>query len=185
VTEPSISSAQPLWRLVKDGHLAEARVRLIEGVGVELRCEWNGDVRVSQVFKTWDELEAAATDKRSDLEARSWQSEADQGSSRRTGYSNPQESPTEANMKVSLCSVMLILVVVTTVGCQSRPDGLTPAQKQAVAASAKSVVDTVFQKVNQLDFAGALAVYSNDPDARYIENGVLVPSLDALKQEYA
>jgi len=88
-------------------------------------------------------------------------------------------------MKVSLCSVMLILVVVTTVGCQSRSDGLTPAQKEAVAASAKSVVDTVFQKSNQLDFAGALAVYSNDPDARYIENGVLVPSLEALRQEYA
>ena len=30
--EPPVTSAQPLWRLVKDGHVAEARVRRIEGV---------------------------------------------------------------------------------------------------------------------------------------------------------
>jgi len=37
---------------VKDGHVAEARLRPIEGVGVELRYEWNGDLRVSRVFKS-------------------------------------------------------------------------------------------------------------------------------------
>ncbi len=30
---------------------------------------------VSQVFKTWDELETAAADKRRELEARGWHSE--------------------------------------------------------------------------------------------------------------
>jgi len=70
--EPPITSSQPLWRLVKDGHVAEALVRPIEGVGVELRYEWNGEPRVSQMFKTWEELEAAAEDKRRELEARGW-----------------------------------------------------------------------------------------------------------------
>jgi hypothetical protein len=42
----------------------------IDGVGVELRFEWNGELRVSQVFKTCDELEVAAAEKRQELEAR-------------------------------------------------------------------------------------------------------------------
>jgi hypothetical protein len=46
--EPPVTSVQPLWRLVKDGHVAEARVRPIEGIGVELRYEWNGELRVSR-----------------------------------------------------------------------------------------------------------------------------------------
>jgi len=32
-----ITSVQPFWRLVKDGHVVEARVRPIDGIGVELR----------------------------------------------------------------------------------------------------------------------------------------------------
>jgi hypothetical protein len=66
---------QPLWRLVKGGHVAEALVRPIDGIGVELRYEWNGDLRVSQMFKSWEELEAAASEKRRELEARGWHSE--------------------------------------------------------------------------------------------------------------
>jgi len=69
-----VASAQPLWRLVKAGHVAEARNRPIDGIGVELRYEWNGELRVSQMFKTWEELEAAAEDKRLELEARGWES---------------------------------------------------------------------------------------------------------------
>ena len=70
--EPPVASAQPLWRLVKSGHVAEARVRPIEGVGVELRYQWDDELRVSQMFKSWDELEAAAAEKRQELEARGW-----------------------------------------------------------------------------------------------------------------
>jgi len=62
-----------LWRLVKDDHVAEARVRPIDGIGIELRYEWNGELRVSQMFRSWQELEAVATDKRRELEARGWQ----------------------------------------------------------------------------------------------------------------
>ena len=73
--EPPVTSEQPLWRLSKGDHTAEARVRPIEGFGIELRYMWNGDLRMSQVFKTWPELEAAASEKRRDLEARGWQSQ--------------------------------------------------------------------------------------------------------------
>ena len=48
--EPPVTSAKPLWRLVNAGHVAEARVRPIDGVGLELRYEWNGELRVSQMF---------------------------------------------------------------------------------------------------------------------------------------
>ena len=36
------------------------RVRAIDGIGSELRYEWNGELRASQVFKTWEELEAGS-----------------------------------------------------------------------------------------------------------------------------
>src|SRR6187399_1283354 len=70
--EPPVTSAQPLWRLVKDGHVAEARVRPIEGIGVELRYHWDDELRVSQVFTAWEALEAAAAEKRRELESRGW-----------------------------------------------------------------------------------------------------------------
>jgi hypothetical protein len=57
---------------VKDCHVAEAKVRPIEGIGVELRYEWNGELRVSQMFRSWEELESAAEDKRRELEVRGW-----------------------------------------------------------------------------------------------------------------
>lgn len=44
--EPPLTSVQPLWRLVKDGHIAEAGVRPIDGIGVELRYEWDADLAV-------------------------------------------------------------------------------------------------------------------------------------------
>ena len=72
--EPPVTAAQPLWRLVQDSHTAEARVRPIEGIGVELRYDWNGELRVSQMFKSWEALEAAANEKRRELEARGWHS---------------------------------------------------------------------------------------------------------------
>lgn len=45
-------------------------MRPIDGVGVELRYQWDGELRVSQMFKAWAELEATATEKRQELEAR-------------------------------------------------------------------------------------------------------------------
>ncbi len=45
-------------------------MRAIDGIGSELRYEWNGELRASRVFKTWEELEAAAEEKRRELEAK-------------------------------------------------------------------------------------------------------------------
>ena len=41
---------------------------------LELSYEWNGELAISQVFRAWDALETAATEKRRELEARGWQS---------------------------------------------------------------------------------------------------------------
>jgi hypothetical protein len=53
-----VTLGEPLWTLRKGDHTAEARVRAIDGIGLELRFEWNGDLRASQVFKGWDELDS-------------------------------------------------------------------------------------------------------------------------------
>jgi hypothetical protein len=47
-------------------------VRPIDGIGLELRYEWDGDLRASQVFKSWEALEQAAHEKRRELEANGW-----------------------------------------------------------------------------------------------------------------
>ena len=36
-------------------------------MGVELRYEWDGELRVSHVFTSWEALEAAAAEKRRTL----------------------------------------------------------------------------------------------------------------------
>lgn len=64
--------APPLWVLTKNGHTATARVKAIDGVGLELRYEWDGDLRASQVFKSWEELGVASGEKRRELEAKGW-----------------------------------------------------------------------------------------------------------------
>lgn len=63
-----------LWTLTKDGHGAQADVRTIEGIGFELRYIWDGDLRVSEVFRDWAALAEAAAVKRRELEARGWTS---------------------------------------------------------------------------------------------------------------
>ena len=88
-------------------------------------------------------------------------------------------------MRLATRVIALLPILGGIVACHGRPTGMTQAERDGAAASAKAVVATIFQKSNQLDFAGALALYSSDPDARYVENGVVAPSLDALKQEYA
>jgi hypothetical protein len=47
-------------------------VRTIDGIGLELRYEWDGDLRASQIFKSWDVLEQAADEKRRELDGRGW-----------------------------------------------------------------------------------------------------------------
>jgi hypothetical protein len=67
---------EPLWTLQKHGHSAEARVRSIPGIGLELRFSIDGELYYSHRFTVWDELEQAAREKRGDFEARGWLVEA-------------------------------------------------------------------------------------------------------------
>lgn len=71
---PPAHSLGTLWTLIKDGHDARADVRGIEGIGFELRYVWDGDLRVSEVFRDWAALTQAAADKRRELDARGWAS---------------------------------------------------------------------------------------------------------------
>ena len=56
-----------IWTLQKDANKATATTRTVAGVGVELRYEFNGEVRQSQVYKDTDELAAAASHRRDGL----------------------------------------------------------------------------------------------------------------------
>jgi ketosteroid isomerase-like protein len=51
--------------------------------------------------------------------------------------------------------------------------------------SAKAVARRIMAHSNQLNFSAAFDDYSADADTRYVENGVLFPSLDSLKKSYA
>lgn len=72
VTMPATQELGTLWTLRKDGHDARADVRGIDGIGFELRYVWDGDLRVSEVFRDWTALDQAAAAKRRELEARGW-----------------------------------------------------------------------------------------------------------------
>jgi len=72
----------------------------------------------------------------------------------------------------------------TSPGNDDSPAPLTDARRSAVAHEAQAVAKRILDYSNQIDFARAMQDYSSDPDARYVENGVLFPSLDALKKEY-
>ena len=51
-------------------------MRPSEGIGAELRYHWDDELRVSQMFTAWDALEAAAPEKRQELEATGWHQES-------------------------------------------------------------------------------------------------------------
>lgn len=69
--------------------------------------------------------------------------------------------------------------------CQQQPTDLTESKKTAIEDSARVVVKKVFELSNKLDYKTALRFYSGDPDARYIDNGAIYPSLQAMKDAYA
>jgi len=66
------SAERSLWTLTKDGHTAEARARVIDGVGLELRFLWDGELRASDVKREPADVERVAAEKRAELEARGW-----------------------------------------------------------------------------------------------------------------
>jgi len=88
-------------------------------------------------------------------------------------------------MKKSLLSLLFAGLAIFAFSCQPRSSALTDSQKAAIADSTKSLLRAVLTNSDKLDFAAALQFYSGDADARFIENGALFPSLDAMKKAYA
>jgi hypothetical protein len=60
-----------LW-CMKGRHVAEAVVRRVPGMGLELRYALDGELRTSRVHRDPATLAADAEGKRSEMEARGW-----------------------------------------------------------------------------------------------------------------
>jgi hypothetical protein len=52
--------------------VAAAAVRGVAGIGLELRLQYDGELRRLQVFRVVGELQARALEKRAELAARGW-----------------------------------------------------------------------------------------------------------------
>jgi hypothetical protein len=81
-----------LWCLMKGQQRAEAVVRLIDGLGTDLRYLWNGDLRASQVYRNDVTLHSEAAKMREGLIGRGWVDAPPMGGTKRgteTARSNP------------------------------------------------------------------------------------------------
>jgi hypothetical protein len=61
-----------LWRMTKGRHVAEAVIRRVPGIGLELRYALDGELRSSQVHRDTAALAADAEGKRVEMVARGW-----------------------------------------------------------------------------------------------------------------
>jgi hypothetical protein len=61
-----------LWVLVRKDQRAEAVVRLVDGVGHELRFLHNGELKRSQVYRDDQEWQGASLAMKAELEAKGW-----------------------------------------------------------------------------------------------------------------
>ncbi len=88
-------------------------------------------------------------------------------------------------MKTSIFGLATIIFALVALSCQPQPTTLTQAQKDLIADSAKAVVQIMLSSADRLDFGTYFNVYASDADVRCVENGVLHPSLDAMKKSAA
>ena len=88
-------------------------------------------------------------------------------------------------MKTQLFKSCLFASAIFLFSCQPQPVGLSDSQKAAITDSVRTVLRSILTSSDKLDFPAAFQFYTNDTDARYTENGVLFPSLDAMKKSYA
>ncbi|MBS1681124.1 MAG: nuclear transport factor 2 family protein [Bacteroidetes bacterium] len=82
---------------------------------------------------------------------------------------------------LTACGLSIMLLS----SCQKQSSSLTEEHRRLIADSAIQIAKQVIDFSNNLDFKSASDFYSADADARYIENGVLFPSLDAMLAAYA
>lgn len=77
--------------------------------------------------------------------------------------------------------ILAATLIAGLAACQQKPAELTDAQKTAIADSAKAVVQAGVSSINKLDLSGAFLAYSGDPDAKYVEAGVMSSLADMKK----
>jgi hypothetical protein len=69
----SVSDERVLWALAKGDQTAQAVMRRVPEVGLELCFLWNGDLAHSQIYRDGGELLRVAEAKREELQGRGWQ----------------------------------------------------------------------------------------------------------------
>src|SRR5688572_16164129 len=82
-------------------------------------------------------------------------------------------------------STILFIVGLTflTLSCKEKLSDLNEAEKTLIIDSATSVVKKVFDYSNKLEYKTALQFYSEDADARFVDNGTIL-TLSDLKTAY-
>ena len=88
------------------------------------------------------------------------------------------------NIMKTIYSVLAACGLSLLISCQKQTTSLTEDQKKQLADSAQQVVQQVLELSSKLDFKSALNFYSADTNARFIENGSIFPSLDAMRTAY-
>ncbi len=87
-------------------------------------------------------------------------------------------------MKPTFISLFTIPFLTLVLGCQTKRQSSDPSDKNTAIDSAKIIAQKVLAYSDSLDFKKAFQYYSDDSDARYVENGQLYPSLQAVKDSY-
>lgn len=88
-------------------------------------------------------------------------------------------------MAGSVRTVAVLTLTAVVIACRSQNHEQLEAGNTAVADSAKALAQRVIENSNRMAWDAAFADYSPAEDARYVEGGVMYPSLAALKQSYA
>src|SRR5690348_14172600 len=78
----------------------------------------------------------------------------------------------------------LVFLIVGIAACQAKPQqtAMTDAQKAALGDSVKAVAVSMVDKMNKGDMMSGYAMYSTAANARYTENGMTYPNVDAMKK---
>jgi len=84
----------------------------------------------------------------------------------------------------TIFSALIVCGLTLLISCQQQTTSLTENQKSQIADSARQVVQQVLDLCNKLHFNSASNFYSTDANARFIENGSIFPSLEAMRTAY-
>lgn len=87
-------------------------------------------------------------------------------------------------MKPGTNTLLAFGLTLIIMSCQNQSNPADKSTNTVAADSAKAVAKKIIDYSNKLDFQTVFQYYSDDSDARYIENGSLFPSLAAMKEAY-